>query len=175
MNYVAVDMNKETDPNIMELVIGMELRPIDLLECELIGSPDGTTSIITGILGSGDVYCKAGFNTDTGLPEFIFGVAKVDGQVAVGSPWLLATEDFKITKDWLKMCKNEIFPEMEATFPVLMNYIHKDNTESIQWLKWLGFSFYDIPVVFTDDQVEPVPMYMFTKLGGTPVCVTQQV
>lgn len=173
MDYITVDINKETDPMIMELIIGMELRPIDQLECAMVGSPDSPTSIMTGIFGSSSIYCKAGFNTKTGLPDFIFGVAKVDGQVAIGSPWLLATEDFKITKTWLRLCKEEFFPEAEKTFPVLMNYVHKDNQESIRWLSWLGFTFYDVPVVFTSEQTEPVPMYMFTKLGGTPVCVNQ--
>ena len=148
---------------------------MDLLECEMIGSPDSSTSILTGILGSSEIYCKAGINTITGQPEFIFGVAQVDGQPAVGSPWLLASEDFKITKEWLRMCKDEVFPEMNATFPILTNFVHKDNKESIRWLSWLGFTFYDVPVVFTDDQIEPVPMYMFTKLGGTPICVTQHL
>jgi len=173
MKHIIVDIDRETDPNIMELVIGMELRPMDLLECRMVGSPNGTTSILNGILGSGDVYCRAGFSVDTGLPEFLFGVSKLDGQVAVGSPWMLATEDLQITKEWLRRCRDEVFPEMEATFPILMNYVHKDNEESIRWLSWLGFTFYDVPVIFTDEQTEPVPMYMFTKLGGTPICVNQ--
>jgi len=171
MNYEVVDINKDTDPMIMELVIGMQLRPMDLLECRMVGSPDSSTSILTGILGSSDIYCKAGFNTITGLPEFIFGVASVDGQPATGSPWLLATTDFKITRDWLRRCKEKFFPEAAAIFPILTNFVHKENREAIKWLRWLGFTFYDIPVVFTRHQTEPVPMYMFTKLGGTPVCV----
>ena len=173
MDYKAVDINKETDPMTLELVIDMQLRPMDLLECELVGSPDGTTSILTGILASSATYCKAGFNIKTGLPEFIFGVTPVDDQPAIGSPWMLATEDFKITKDWLRMCRDEIYPQMDKTFPILMNYVHKDNQESIRWLRWLGFSFHDVPVVFTKEQTEPVPMYLFTKIGGSPVCVTQ--
>jgi hypothetical protein len=173
MHYVAVDINKDTPDEVTELVLAMELREIDLIECALVGSKDSLDSIILGILNSGLTYCKAGFNTITGLPEFIFGVAATDNPI-MGSPWMLATEDFKITKDWLKMCKGEVFPEMEATFPILSNFVHKDNQESIQWLRWLGFSFYDVPVTFTDDQTEPVPMYLFTKLGGSPICVPQQ-
>ena len=170
MDYVEVTLNKDTDPDIMQLVLDMELRPIDIEECALVGSKDSLDSIMKGILASWDVYCKAGFNTKTGLPEFIFGVASTDSP-AIGSPWLLATKDFKITKDWLKMCRDLIFPQMDDTFPILKNFIHKENKESIQWLKWLGFSFYDVPVVFTEDQTEAVPMYLFVKLGGTSQCV----
>lgn len=167
MNYVAVDINEHTDPDVMNLVINMDLRAIDRVECDLVGLGD---SIMNGIIASGLTYCKAGFNTITGCPEFIFGVAATD-HPAIGSPWMLATEEFKITKDWLKMCKNEIYPEMDKTFPILQNFVHKENKESIAWLRWLGFSFYDVPVTFKDDQTEPVPMYLFTKLGGTPLYV----
>ena len=172
MDYVEVTLNKDTDSDIMELVLAMELRPMDVEECRLVGSTDGLESILRGVLASADTYCKAGFNTKTGLPEFIFGVASTD-EPTTGSPWLLATKDFKITKDWLKMCRNQIFPEMDKTFPILKNFVHKDNIESIQWLRWLGFSFYDVPVTFTEDQTEAVPMYLFVKLGGTPLCVNQ--
>jgi hypothetical protein len=174
MDYVEVTLDKDTDPDIMQLVLDMELRPLDLLECALVGATDDSTDIILhGILASGMVYCKAGFNLTTGLPEFIFGVSATDSP-DIGTPWLLGTTDFVITKEWLKMCKYKIFPQMDGTFPILKNYVHKDNVESIRWLKWLGFTFYDIPVIFTDEQTEPVPMYLFVKLGGTPLCVAQQ-
>ena len=173
MDYVEVTLDKDTDPDIMQLVLDMELRDIDIDECRLIGSLDPLESIMRGVIASGPIYCRAGFNVKTGLPEFVFGVAATDTPIA-GSPWMLATKDFKITKDWLKMCRNTIFPQMDATFPILQNFVHKENKDSIAWLRWLGFTFYDVPVTFTDDQTDPVPMYFFTKLGGTPLCVDQQ-
>jgi hypothetical protein len=169
MNYTAVDIN-EAPQYLIELVANMELRPIDVLECELAGSPNPRIALLRAMQCSLDTYCKIGVNTVTGLPEFIYGVASTD-DVTIGAPWLLATEDFKITPDWLKACRREVFPEMNATFPILRNFIHKENRESIAWLKWLGFEFHDIPVTFREDGA-PAPMYLFVKLGGSP-CVTQ--
>lgn len=141
----------------------LNLRSIDRVECEAAGYGSSYEAIEDGLNRS--PYCKVGYNTKTDEVDFVFGVA-VDPEVpSVGIPWMLATDKLKITKSWLKHCKEVIFPQMDDMYPVLQNYVHQDNHESIRWLKWLGFTFYD---------VEGIPFYIFTKLGGNPICVHPQ-
>lgn len=151
----------------------MPLRPMDALECEMAGYPSSQTAIAEGIRNSPD-YCKVGYNTETDDVDFVFGIARDIDNIAIGVPWMLAKDGFKITKSWLRHCRDVIFPEMNDTFPVLMNYVHKENKESIRWLKWLGFSFYDVDVTFPDGEDDIAPVYLFTKLGGIPICAPQQ-
>ncbi len=121
---------------------GMVLRPIDKLEVETCGhNPD--TILKEGLDSS--TYCKVGVNTITGKADFIFGVAPHPNYFTVGIPWMLATVDMKITTDWLKRCKREIYPEMLKRYCLLKNWVHEDNEDSIAWLKWLGFKMYQVP------------------------------
>jgi hypothetical protein len=162
MNYKAVDI-KDAGPQLLANTAHMKLRLLDLIECRMVGSNDTKESIIKGVELSRDHFCKIGVNTITDRPEFIFGVASTPDPT-VGSPWLLATSDFKITTDWLKRCKKEMLPEINKTFPILRNFIHKENKQSKTWLKWLGFKFYDTRVSFhTDGRIAPAQV--FIKLG----------
>lgn len=162
MNYKAVDIQDLCPLKRLE-VRNMKLRPMDILECRMVGNPYTYEAISAGIDLSVDHFCKVGMNTITDEPEFIFGVAATQDPT-VGSPWLLATSDFKITTDWLKRCKREMLPEINKTFPILRNFIHKENKQSKTWLKWLGFKFYDTEVSFhTDGRIAPAQV--FIKLG----------
>lgn len=147
----------------------MPLRPIDSLECEMAGYPSSHIAIAEGIQASPD-YCKVGYNKETDNVDFVFGIARDDSDPAVGIPWLLARDGFKMTKSWLRICRDEVFPEMDNIFPILKNYVHKDNKDSIRWLKWLGFTFYPIEVTFPNGDDLIAPVYLFVKLGGNPLC-----
>ena len=171
MNYKAVDINDARASLILQ-TRGMNLRAIDRLECKMVGSTSPSDSIYRGLIQSRDHFCKIGVNTITNKPEFVFGVASTNDPT-IGSPWLLATEDFKITTDWLKRCKKEMLPQINKTFPILRNFIHKDNKQSMTWLRWLGFKFYDTPVSFHVDGT-PSPAYVFTKLGDETLCANPQ-
>jgi len=171
MNYQAVDLRDASD-ELQEKTVNMKLRPIDILECRMAGTSDTKKAIALGMHLSEDYYCKIGVNTITNEPEFVWGIAST-GDPTLGVPWMLASNKFKITTDWLKRCKKEVLPEMNRTFPILRNFVHKNNTQSIAWLKWLGFSFYDIPVSFSVDG-DQADVLLFTKLGGDHLCVNQQ-
>lgn len=150
----------------------MPLGSMDMLECEMAGYTSSHKAIKAGIEASS--YCKVGYNDKTNNVDFVFGVTADPSDPATGIPWLLRRDGFKITKSWLKQCRDSIFPEMESTYPILKNYVHKKNKQSIRWLRWLGFSFYDVEVTFPNGPDDIAPVYLFVKLGGYPICAPQQ-
>ena len=168
MNYKAVDLRDASD-DLQRRTIDMKLRPVDILECRIAGTSDTRGAIALGMHLSENHYCKIGVNTITDEPEFIWGVAKT-GDPTIGSPWLLASNNFKITTDWLKRCRRVEAPLMDKTFPILRNFVYRDNKQSIAWLKWVGYNFYDIPVSFSEGG-EQADVLLFTKLGDQ-VCAT---
>ena len=121
-------------------VLNMQLRPLDVHECALAGQ--SMAEAIRHAVGTSE-YLSAIVDTTTLEPLAIYGVASDEDDESTGIPWLLATEDFRMTKGWLKECKKEVFPEMQELYPYLQNYVYIGNRESILWLRWLGFKMYE--------------------------------
>lgn len=81
--------------------------------------------------------------TRWGTPVAILGMSCPTLLGATGVPWMLGTND-------LLLCRREILTEgrrlvdaMLKERPHLINAVHVDNTASIRWLKWLGFTMHD--------------------------------
>ncbi len=142
MKYERINIG-DMDLTLRRDVLSMDLRASDVLECALAGQT--AQEAIQHALKYSE-YMDIGINIETGKPEFIYGVASDHEDATIGIPWLLATDDFKITKTWLKRCKYEVFPEMVSEYPILRNYTLSKNTDTIRWLTWLGFSFYAGPI-----------------------------
>ena len=155
MNYSILDAHKYP-----VFACSLNLRAIDVLECEMSGFTSSHEALAQGLRMS--PYCKVGYNKTTDNIDFVFGVAEYPDEPHIGVPWLLATDKFKITKSWLRHCRDVIFPKVNNRYPILQNYCHKENLATQRWLSWLGFSFYN---------VEGQPYYLFTKLGGNAICV----
>jgi hypothetical protein len=68
-----------------------------------------------------------------GIPAILFGCSP-------GVPWLLSTDDIKKIGVVFIMRSRGYVSEWLKEFGVLENYVHSENTLSIRWLKWLGFS-----------------------------------
>lgn len=115
------------------------IRPEDVAELEAL---DGSTireafDETPGLLENSQVW------EVNGKPVCIFGVTPQDGPYKVGIIWLLATDDFHMhTKKFARDCKR-VFTEVIRGYGYLFNYIHSENTKSIEWLKWLGFEILD--------------------------------
>ena len=72
------------------------------------------------------------------VPVIIYGVFE-DEKPSIGILWMVATpEIYKFTRKFIKGCYQEV-ADMQAVYPKLYNYVHKDNHISKKWLKWLGF------------------------------------
>jgi hypothetical protein len=115
-------------------VSDMVLRPIDKKECEIAGR---------GKLSADEMYkysvqtSETTFKLTKGEQVLaVLGCARYDD--LTGIPWMLCSEDFKWTKNLLKLSKT-FFYELTAGFPYLYNQVHEDNHESHRWLSWLGF------------------------------------
>jgi hypothetical protein len=68
----------------------------------------------------------------------MFGVSN-HGGAKWATPWLLASD--KITQIPLTFLRHSKHYINSREYPLLMNYVHAENTLSIAWLKHLGFSF----------------------------------
>jgi len=98
------------------------------------------------------------------VPVGMFGVVP-NGMFS--APWLLGTKELeklpitlvKIGKQWVE--------ETNAKHPLLINYVHKDNTVAIEWLKHLGFKFIRL---YDKHGVGQAPFYQFVRIKE---CVTQ--
>lgn len=74
-----------------------------------------------------------------GVPAILYGVAPTPERY-VGTAWMLATDDVrKVRREFLSRCKDEV-RLMQQKFAVLTNQVHRENTLSIRWLEWLGFT-----------------------------------
>jgi hypothetical protein len=88
----------------------------------------------------------------------MFGVADCK---AFGSPWLLGTDKLIDTraefipqaKQWVEKINND--------YPLLLNYVHAENTVSKRWLKSLGFKFIDL---IKEHGVGRQPFYQFVRI-----------
>jgi hypothetical protein len=159
LKYTIVD--PDTCPvDILKKTVDMVLKPMDKQEVEDMGQ---TPREALGHGISNSSYARILLDA-SGEPKCAFGV--VDTSVGYSIPWMLTTADHKITKEWLKHCKDTIFPEMCEGRTMFTNVCHKDNKESIKWLKWLGFSFQR----FNDNYMR----FMMDVEEIEPVCVVMQ-
>lgn len=79
-----------------------------------------------------------------------FGVTAMTLTSGIGRPWLLGSDTLVENKiRFLRRCKKHV-KNMEIGYNVLENYVAVYNEESINWLKWLGFTVdEDITKTFT--------------------------
>ena len=131
-------------------------RPFELREVEErelqdflgAGPKEGIKRSIMFSLQDGNIMFRA-LCKHTGALLFVMGLARAETP-NLGVPWMLSSKDFKPSIEFIRASKR--FIEEDAWvkgIDVLSNYIHEDNTKSIKWLKWLGFTF--IPHPFKDD------------------------
>lgn len=100
--------------------------------------------------------------SDDGEIIGMFGV----GQFApnVGIPWLLASDGLpKVAKEFIPQSQQWI-ERVHERYDLLFNYVYANNTTSIRWLKWLGFSFIR---KIDDFGTNPAPFIEFARHKGT--------
>lgn len=73
-------------------------------------------------------------------PIAVFGVYPTSALTGLGCPWLLGTDDTARVKRRFLTETGPYMAEMLAIFPRLRNFVDAANTQSINWLKWLGFT-----------------------------------
>ncbi len=106
--------------------------------------------------------CRVG-GLEGGKPLVIYGVAPMHGVEGVGVPWMLSTSEVErrdVARLALRHCAAAV-EEMNAAYPLLVNYVDDRNTLSKRWLKWLGFKF----VRRGNRGVEQRPFIEFVRLN----------
>ncbi|MCK5604942.1 hypothetical protein KAR91_23835 [Candidatus Pacearchaeota archaeon] len=96
-----------------------------------------------------------------GRVECVCGITTPEDLGDVGVPWLLGTNE--VTKDILLFVRKtrECIRQMLNIKSQLANFVDKENTESVKWLKWMGFKI-----------LEPVPFGPFDKMFH-PFCMVK--
>ncbi len=135
MEYTIIDVT-QAPLDVLRQIANMKLKPIDAEECLYMGAESTEQAIGTGIATS--QFCQALID-DAGEPQAVYGV--VDTPAGFSVPWLLTTSEHKITKSWLRMCKDTIFPLMCEDRNFMTNMCFSDNVATKRWLKFMGFYF----------------------------------
>lgn len=118
--------------------VASRMREADASEVWAAGHYTPGGALAAGVESSGRNCCTV---TLDGIPVAILGMSKPSLLSTTGIPWMLGTDD-------LLRCKRDILTEgrrivdaMLCECDYLVNAVHVDNTASIRWLKWLGFTF----------------------------------
>lgn len=98
--------------------------------------------------------------TPRGYPCAMWGVAPWPCVPELGSPWLLATDQFKRHRRELLRYTKEYVREMGRGYRFLVNYVDSRHADSIRWLHWAGFHF---DTLLTDYGYEQRPFLQFSK------------
>lgn len=82
-------------------------------------------------------FCWTAFHR--GKVIAIFGVNGISIMSAIGSPWMLGSDELNRAGIEIVKVSRYYVGEMKKHFPQLINYIDARQLRSIRWLKWLGF------------------------------------
>ncbi len=137
------------------------MRSQDVTE---IGYSNGLTPLksLQGAYNASEV-CNSIIHQD-GSVVGMFGVAN---NGVFGSPWLLGTDKIIETrKEFIPQAQTWV-EDMNTIYPLLLNFVHVDNTVSKKWLKSLGFEFIKLDKEYG---VGKQPFYQFVRIKK---CVTQ--
>ena len=112
------------------------LRPADIAEARASGH-EPTAAIQDSIRASSTAMA----GLVNGELACVFGVTPVSLLGGIGCPWLLGTPVLDRHSRVLVRLAPKYIWMMLARFPHLVNHVHADHTESVRWLRRLGFRF----------------------------------
>jgi len=120
-------------------LLGKNLREADRIELDKCGQTNHMSVVMNSVKSA--TLCWAGYAGNDIIS--IGGVSPSGVDDNVGCPWLLSstclpsyyTRLLKVTKRFVK--------EMNNVYPFLFNSTDINNTVSLEWLKWAGFTLGD--------------------------------
>jgi hypothetical protein len=127
----------------------LDLREIDKREARAFMGVEPMRALILTLVESHESWAIMQGDKVQGF----FGVCLGDGY---GIPWFVSNKELIQNKKltFIKRSK-KIVDKMLKTYGKLLNYVTSENTASIKWLKWLGFTihlkeerFYDPDIFF---------------------------
>ncbi len=81
--------------------------------------------------------CYTILNTDV-EPIAIFGAGSERNKRHTGCVWLLSTPELNMNKEFLRRSV-ETLATLEEGYACTGNWVSVENTESLRWLRWLGY------------------------------------
>ena len=131
-------MIKMVDAHPMDAVyLAPRLRAIDALEVRCTGKTPEESLMIGFDLVRAKVL--SALNSDEEVVAMC-GVSESPQNPKAGVIWLLASDKFdEHKKDFLTVCK-PVIEELSEGFQHVYNLVHINNTKSIRWLEWYGFT-----------------------------------
>ena len=93
----------------------------------------------------------------------VVGMFGVSDSGIFASPWLLGTDKMLETKKIMLPAAKTWVEDINTRYPLLINYVHVDNTVSKKWLKSLGFEFIKLEEEYG---IGKKPFYQFVRVKG---------
>lgn len=121
--------------------VANHLRTADFLELTL-WQPDAPPeqSVMDSV--SASEWCDVVKVDD--VPVLLYGLCS-SASPQIGVPWMVATQGIRlISRQFLNGCAERVL-QMQDAYPLLYNQVHRENTISINWLRWLGFTVVEKP------------------------------
>jgi hypothetical protein len=149
------------DTTDVDRLINLDLREMDRLEVEAsTGLP-----VHDGLRHSIELSVMVYVIEKEGIAEGLWGWAVTD---TMAVPWFLCTDKLLANKrDRINFARESrlVIEGLSAAYD-MFNFVCTENTESIEWLKWLGFTVHEDRIIELGNDL---PFFMFTK-GKNP-CV----
>jgi hypothetical protein len=131
-----------THDDIVELVRTMRQADIDEIWAASMTSP--YDALVRSVKVSRDTY--AGKMDDEVV--CIFGVAPVTVLGTIGIPWMLASDLLPQHSRAFLRANRPYIHEMRNKYSLLINFVDARNTDSVRWLRWLGFDVARFPTTY---------------------------
>lgn len=125
-------------PHLTDIAwVAANLRAADLAELAAVGDDHDPHQVVRqGVDDS--VYAHA--IVVEGRPVAICGLAAYEGPVGeIGVPWMLGTAELPRHARALMRYAGPYILEMLRAYPVLLNFVHAENTRAVAWLRHMKF------------------------------------
>jgi len=120
--------------------VAAHLRAADVVELRATGLPDPAEAVRESARIS--TWTRAAVVGDD--VAAVYGVTPTAAP-GVASPWMLGTDAIhRVGREFLRASVGEV-ERMMGDNLLLFNRVHVDNTVSLAWLRWLGFTISDKP------------------------------
>ena len=149
----VIVLAKLTSENLAVISVIKNLRQSDKNEISRATGRQPATEIFT----SWNDSAKKWVVYKNGNPIALFGVDTADGHN--GSPWFVATDEVSTIKSFIAKNSKKYIQEMQEGLSLLHNFVLAENTTSIKWLKWCGFTV-DPPIKYGPFNSLFHPFYM---------------
>lgn len=134
-----------------------KLRKVDVQEVKDSSGVDPLQALLISVTASSEAYSIIAAD---GEVIGMFGVSPT-ADPEMGVPWLLCSDRLpEVRKEFIPQSAEWVI-EVNKKFPVLFNYVAKDNKVAIRWLRHLGFTFTQLIENFGVGQK---PFYEFVRI-----------